>query len=196
MADVEEEEAPPEDGQIEGQEGEEDLEVEGESDEEVGEEEAESENEEDPFELLNESEPEDEEQKAMYKEYLEVIKDIDAQNLVIRDLKEMATRLMNKKCKTFKDKQEYKQLRACQEQQDIHLKTLINRAIQLQNFGSRRRYRGLEMEVTEDETSFFTGLQPSFSSGCPASSGDESCQACCFSTSESDSDSDGGYCCP
>ncbi|XP_016933644.3 uncharacterized protein [Drosophila suzukii] len=193
MADVEEEEAPPEteDEQIEGDEAEEDLDGEGEDEDQEGEEEEQSqEEEEDPFELLDESEAEDEEQQAMYKEYLEVVKEIDAQNLVIRELKAKSTRLMYKKCKTFRDKQEYKRLRACQEQEDIHLRALVNRAIQLQNFGSPRRYGDVELELTEaDHSYFFTGLQPSSYTDC------ESCSVCCFSESDLDSDSDDDPCC-
>jgi len=193
MADVEEEEAPPEteDEQNEGEEAEEDLDGDGEDEDQEGEEEEQSEEEEeDPFELLDESEAEDEEQQAMYKEYLEVVKEIDAQNLVIRELKAKSTRLMYKKCKTFRDKQEYKRLRACQEQEDIHLRALVNRAIQLQNFGSPRRYGDVELELTEaDHSYFFTGLQSSFHTDC------ESCSVCCFSESDLDSDSDDDPCC-
>ncbi|XP_043950786.1 cilia- and flagella-associated protein 251 [Drosophila biarmipes] len=198
MADVEEE-VPPEaeEEQNEGAEAEEDLDAEGEDDDEEGAEEEESEEEEaDPFELLDESEAEDEEQQAMYKEYLEVVKEIDAQNLVIRELKAKSTRLMCKRCKTFRDKQEYRRLRACQEQEDIHLRALVNRAVQLQNFGSPRRYGDVELEFTEAEQSyFFTGLQPSFSGACPSNSEDESSQGCCFSESDSDSDSEYDPCC-
>ncbi|XP_016969192.2 cilia- and flagella-associated protein 251 [Drosophila rhopaloa] len=201
MADVEEEEAPPEtvDDQNGEQEAKEDLEGKGEDEnedaDEQGEEEQESEEEEkDLFELLNESEEDDEEEQAMYKEYLEVIKEIDTQNMIIKDLKAESTRLMYKKCKTYKDKQEYKRLRACQDQEDIHLRALVNRAIQLQNFGSPRRYGDVEMEVTETEQSyFFTALQSSSSGTCIVHSDAESCQECCFL--DSDSDSDYAPCC-
>ncbi|KAH8349578.1 hypothetical protein KR084_002230 [Drosophila pseudotakahashii] len=197
MADVEEEEAPPlaEDGQNEGAEAEEDLEAEDEDagEDEEGEEEEESEEEEkDLFELLNESEEEDEEQQAMYKEYLEVVKEIDDQNSILRELKAKSTQLMFKKCKTFRDKQEYRRLRACREQEDIHLRALVNRAIQLQNFGSPRRYEGIELEFTEaDRCYFYTGVQSTHSSY----SDDDSCNVCCFQDSDSDSDSDDDLCC-
>ncbi|XP_017126834.1 uncharacterized protein LOC108145776 [Drosophila elegans] len=184
MADVEEEEAPSEtvDDQNNGNEAEEDLKGEGEDgDEEQVEEEQESEEEKDLFELLD-------------QEYLEVIKEIDTQNLVIQELKAKSCQLMYKKCKTYEDKQEYKRLRACQDQGDIHLRSLVNRAIQLQNFGSPRQYRDIEMELTDVEQSyFFTALQSTFSGTCPTPSEDESCQGCCFS--DSSSDSDDGLCC-
>ncbi|XP_017057716.1 pescadillo homolog [Drosophila ficusphila] len=194
MADVEEEEPPAEviDEQNEGQEVDEDLEgedkVEGADNDDENEAEGEEESEEeekDLFELLGESEGEDEEERAMYKEYLEVVEQIDAQNQVIKDLRAMSTRLMCKKCKTYKDKQEYKQLRCCQEQEELHLRVLVNRTIQLQNFGSPRRYGDLEMELTEaDESYFRTALQPSCSEVC-----------CCYSDFDSDSDSESYGCC-
>ncbi|XP_017010580.2 uncharacterized protein [Drosophila takahashii] len=195
MADVEEEEAPPlaEDEQNEGAEEDEgDLEGEGEDSEEDQEGEEESEEEEkDLFELLNESEEEDEEQQAMYKEYLEVVKEIDDQNSILRELKAKSTRLMFKKCKTFRDKQEYRRLRACREQEDIHLRALVNRAIQLQNFGAPRRYEGIELEFTEaDRCYFYTGIQ----SPLPGTYS-SSCNVCCFSDSDSDSDSGDDLCC-
>ncbi|KAI8039101.1 uncharacterized protein LOC128259047 [Drosophila gunungcola] len=198
MADVEEEEAPPEtvDDPNNGNEAEEDLNGEGEDgDEEQVEEEQESEEEEkDLFELLDESAEEDEEEQAIYQEYLEVVKEIDTQNLVIQELKAKSCQLMNKKCKTYEDKQEYKRLRACQDQGDIRLRSLVNRAIQLQNFGSPRQYRDIEMELTEVEQSyFFTALQSTFSFTCPTHSDGESCQGCFFS--DSSSDSDDGLCC-
>ncbi|XP_043646586.1 pescadillo homolog [Drosophila teissieri] len=190
MADVEEEEAPRDvdDVQNEGQEAAEDLEGESEDDEQDVEVEDEFEVEEkDPFELLNESDEDDEEQQAMYKEYLEVVNAIDTQNAIIKELKAKSTRLMFKKCKTYGDKKEYKRLRVCQEREEIHLKVLVNRAMHLQNFGSPRRYRDVEMEVTEDEQRFFfTELQSTFSGSCPIYSTDEY---------ESDSESDDALCC-
>ncbi|EDV49993.1 uncharacterized protein LOC6544716 [Drosophila erecta] len=190
MADLEEEEAPidVDDEQNEGQEAAKDLEGEGEDDEQDVEVEDELEVEEkDLFEILNESDEDDEEQQAMYKEYLDVVKAIDVQNTIIKELKAKSTRLMCKKCKTYGDKQEYKRLRVCQEQEEIHLKVLVNRAMYLQNFGSPRRYRDVEMEVTEDEqTYFFTELQSTFSGSCHTYSVDEY---------ESDSESDDALCC-
>ncbi|KAH8316956.1 hypothetical protein KR074_009491, partial [Drosophila pseudoananassae] len=168
MADVEEEEAPPDvgDEQPEAEEDEEAVEGEELDGEDAGEEEDEGSEgeEEDLFELLIESESEDEEERAMYQEYLEVVNAVDAQNLVIQGLKDRAAVLMGKQCKTFKDKEEYKRLRRCMEQEDIYLRTLINRAVQLQNFGSRRMYGSVAMETTEAESSFFTGLPTSFPS--------------------------------
>ncbi|KAH8297640.1 hypothetical protein KR054_004659, partial [Drosophila jambulina] len=164
MADVEAEEEAPVEQQPgeERDEADEALEGEEEDEPEGGEEEQESpssEEEIDPFELLDESEPDDEEEQAMYKEYLEVIKEIDAQNLLIQDLKALGNQLRCKRCKTYKDIAEYKRLRISQEQQDIHLRQLINRAARLQNFGSRRLYGELEMELTDaEESCFFMGL--------------------------------------
>ncbi|KAH8242516.1 hypothetical protein KR032_010330 [Drosophila birchii] len=192
MADAEAEEEAPQDQQL-GEEKEEEmdetLEGEDEGEESEGGEEEEQESEEGLFELLNESESDDEQEQAMYKEYLEVIKEIDAQNLVIQNLKAMATELRCKKCQTHKDREEYKRLRICQEQQDIHLRQLINRAAQLQNFGSRRLYEELEMELTDnEENSFLTGLAST------SLAGEEKCCnrgcPCCRWESDSSSDSE------
>ncbi|EDV38668.2 uncharacterized protein Dana_GF24900 [Drosophila ananassae] len=191
MADVEEEEAPPDlgDEQPEGEEDEEAVEAEELEGEDAGEEEDEGSEgeEEDLFELLVESESDDEEERAMYQEYLAVINAVDAQNLVIQELKDRAAVLMAKQCKTFRDKEEYKRLRTCMEQEDFNLRTLINRAVQLQNFGSRRMYGAVEMQTTEAEGSFFTGLPTSF----PAMQSEECClnKGLCCSDSDSDSDS-------
>ncbi|XP_020808705.1 nonsense-mediated mRNA decay protein 2 [Drosophila serrata] len=195
MADVEAEEEVPLEQQPGQDEGEADETLEGEDeDEPEGEEEEElsSGEEKDPFELLDESESDDEEEQAMYKEYLDLIKEIDAQNLVIHDLKAMATELRCKRCKTYKDKEEYKHLRICQEQHDIHLQQLINRATRLQNFGSRRLYGELEMELTDAEESFFfTGLASTSLTACATFKDEENCcnRGCPFCW-ESDSDSD------
>lgn len=190
MADVEEEEAPPDlgDEQPEGEEDEEAVEGEELEGEDAGEEEDEGSEgeEEDLFELLVESESEDEEERAKYQEYLAVINAVDVQNLVIQGLKDRAAVLMGKQCKTYRDKEEYKRLRICMEQEDINLRALINRAVQLQNFGSRRLYGAVEMETTEAESSFFTGLPTSF----PSMESEECClnKGLCCSDSESDSD--------
>ncbi|KAH8347106.1 hypothetical protein KR059_005312, partial [Drosophila kikkawai] len=176
----------------EEEEVEEALEAEDEAEPEDGDEEQEqeqeqeqssSEEEKDPFELLDESEPDDEEEQAMYKEYLGVIKEIDDQNLAIQDLNAIATQLRCKRCKTYKDREEYKRLRICQEQQDIHLRQLINRAARLQNFGSRRLYGEVEMEVTDAEQScFFAGLATTSLPACPLTEDEEDCcnKGCCW----------------
>lgn len=191
--------APPAEDEEEADEA---IDVEDEEPEDGEEEEQESseKEEEDAFELLNESEPDDVEEQAMYKEYLEVLKDIDAQNMLIQDLKAKATQLKCKRCQTFRDRKEYKQLRICQEQQDVHLQTLINRAALLQNFGSRRLYGDVEMELTEAEQCCFINRPPISSiPKCSLSSDDEEC--CCInkglcweSASDSDSEPDARLC--
>ncbi|KAH8260701.1 hypothetical protein KR038_008952 [Drosophila bunnanda] len=197
MADVEPEEEAPLEQQPGQNEEEADEALDGEDEEKPdGEDEnqgsSSSGEEKDLFELLDESEPDDEEEQAMYKEYLDVTKEIDAQNLVIHDLKAMATELRCKMCKTYKDKEEYKRLRICQDQQEIRLQQLINRAARLQNFGSRRVYGELEIELTHAEESWFlTGLASTSFTACSSFKDEEKCPnrgcPCCW---ESDSDSD------
>ncbi|KAH8378864.1 hypothetical protein KR009_001835 [Drosophila setifemur] len=190
MADAEEEEAPqdPGDGPAPAEEDEEAVDGEDEEETDEGEEEEAASEEEDPFEMLDESEEDDEVERAMYREYLEVVKEIDGQNLVIKKLKTRADELMYKRCKTFRDKQDFKALRKCLEQEDIHLRALIIRAMQLQNFGSRRLYGDVELELTNDEQNYFTGAPSSIISDnekCCVNKG-----MCCCSDSDSDTDSD------
>ncbi|KAH8274944.1 hypothetical protein KR018_001774 [Drosophila ironensis] len=188
MADGEDEVVGPpfdDDGE-EAVEGEDELDGEEEGEEEDIESEAE---EVDPFELLNESDEEDEEQRAMYKEYLQVIDAIDAQNKVVQDLKAQTAALRDKRCKTYRDKEDIKRLRICQRQEETHLRVLMNQAVALQNFGSRRCYRDVELEVTEDEQyNFLTGTSNPLP--LPASRSDECCvnKGMCCTDSDSDSD--------
>lgn len=105
---------------------------------------------EDLFSRLGES-SDDPEKKRMYMEYLALIKEIDCQNKIIRDIKAQVMDMCATPCKTRNELREIKRLRICMEQENIKLHTMMNRAVQLQNFGSHRHYRELTMTTTVDE---------------------------------------------
>ncbi|KAH8237532.1 hypothetical protein KR038_004138 [Drosophila bunnanda] len=104
----------------------------------------------DLFSMLGES-SDDPEQKRMYLEYLALIKEIDCQNRIIQDIKSNIMDMCAKPCKTRNELREIKRLRICMEQENIKLHVMMNRAIELQNFGSHRHYRELPMTTTVDE---------------------------------------------
>lgn len=104
----------------------------------------------DLFSMLGES-SDDPEQKRMYMEYLALIKEIDCQNRIIQDIKTNIMDMCAKPCKTRNELREIKRLRICMEQENIKLHTMMNRAVQLQNFGSHRHYKELPMTTTVDE---------------------------------------------
>ncbi|KAH8248834.1 hypothetical protein KR032_003523 [Drosophila birchii] len=104
----------------------------------------------DLFSMLGES-SDDPEQKRMYMEYLALIKEIDCQNKIIQDIKSNIMDMCAKPCKTRNELREIKRLRICMEQENIKLHVMMNRAIELQNFGSHRHYRELPMTTTVDE---------------------------------------------
>ncbi|XP_068151025.1 myosin heavy chain, clone 203 [Drosophila tropicalis] len=106
--------------------------------------------EDDLFSRLGES-SEDPEHKRMYMEYLALIKEIDCQNKLIQDIKTQVMEMCGKPCKTRNELREIKKLRICMEQENIKLRVMLNRAMQLQNFGSPRHYRELTMVTTVDE---------------------------------------------
>ncbi|XP_017097653.2 cingulin [Drosophila bipectinata] len=106
--------------------------------------------EQDLFSMLGES-SDDPEQKRMYLEYLALIKEIDCQNRIIQDIKTNIMDMCAKPCKTRNELREIKRLRICMEQENIKLHTMMNRAVQLQNFGSHRHYKELPMTTTVDE---------------------------------------------
>ncbi|KAH8369644.1 hypothetical protein KR093_000409, partial [Drosophila rubida] len=154
MADVEEEAAPAEGGEENEEVEEAKPEEEEEGPEEI-EEEAFEEAQADPFERLDEESEDNEEQNRMYREYLDLTKQIDCQKRVIENLKERKNELMERQCQTRRDKAEIKKLRTCLDQENIKLHTMTNRAVQLQNFGSGRLYGDIELPMDEQEQSMF-----------------------------------------
>lgn len=114
-----------------------------------------SEDEVDLFELLGEEDEESEEQQLMYREYLELAKEIECQNELINDMKDRIRELQMEPCLTPRDKAEIKRLNKCIAQEYIRLDTMINRIMQLQNFGSARLYDGMELAMSVPEENMF-----------------------------------------
>ncbi|ALC44067.1 CG13405 [Drosophila busckii] len=129
--------------------------VEDEDDED--EEESDADSESDLFELLHSDSEDNEEQMQQYREYLDLTKQIDCQNAIIKDLKSQMRDLLHLPCQTRSDKLKCKQLNICLQQESLKLKTMMNRAIQLQNFGSQRWYAELELETTGLEEQLMKG---------------------------------------
>lgn len=165
--------------------------------EEAADEDIVDETEEDPFELLDEESEDNELEERMYREYLDLTKQIDCQNGIINDLKARSRELRDKPCQTRNDLAEYKRLRICLDQENIKLNTMMNRAIQLQNNGSKRLYGSIELATSGFEDNLLNS-----SSGCrkatkcPASTSrpmtaQEICDAL---DADSDTDSDQGCC--
>ncbi|SPP84799.1 uncharacterized protein LOC117587237 [Drosophila guanche] len=150
--------------ETEGEEGETELPVEenASKEAEVGSEEGveEQDDDEDPFEHLDLKDEDNEEEQSLYKEYLSLIKEIDCQNGIIQELKTRSNELKQNSCHTSNQRKELQRLRVCQEQENLRLRTMINRAVQLQNFGSRRLYGEVDLEITDSEqTVFLAGVQ-------------------------------------
>ncbi|CAD6998105.1 unnamed protein product [Ceratitis capitata] len=105
---------------------------------------------EDIFSYLGES-SDDPEQKRRYMEYLSLIKEIECQNQMVDDIKAQIMELCAKPCKTKCELRDIKRLRVCMEQEIIKLRCLMNKAMELQNFGSKRRYHEIQLATTIDE---------------------------------------------
>ncbi|XP_017487633.1 PREDICTED: axoneme-associated protein mst101(2) [Rhagoletis zephyria] len=105
---------------------------------------------EDQFSYLGEA-SDDPEQKRRFMEYLSLIKEIECQNQMVEDIKAKIMELCAKPCKTKCEMKDIKRLRVCMEQELIKLQCLMTKAMELQNFGSRRRYPGIAIATTIDE---------------------------------------------
>ncbi|XP_026844398.1 uncharacterized protein LOC6588715 [Drosophila persimilis] len=143
--------------------------------------------EDDLFSRLGES-SDDPEQKRMYMEYLALIKEIDCQNKIIQDIKSNVMDLCSKPCQTRNEMREIKRLRVCMEQENIKLHTMMRRAIELQNFGSHRHYKEVNLTTTVDEDQLSPymcmgatcpGGQPNSGATEPCSEDASSCASVC-----------------
>ncbi|EDW76947.1 uncharacterized protein Dwil_GK18914 [Drosophila willistoni] len=144
----------------------------------------------DPHEHLDENDEDNTEERQMYQEYLHLIKQIDEQNAIIHDLKMSLNALKCQICKSQRDEKNYRRLAICQEQEHIKLRIMMNRAVQLQNFGSRRHYDDIEWEITDVEhDSFIIGSQMNMFS-CPSLDKQSQAQACLHTGTDFDDDDD------
>ncbi|XP_002012041.3 uncharacterized protein LOC6586428 [Drosophila mojavensis] len=195
MADAGEEEAP-EGEAVETAEEDEKAEAAAEEQEEAVDEDKADESEVDPFELLDETSEDNEEEHRMYREYLDLTKEIDCQNAIINDLKERTRDLCENPCKTYKERNEIKQLLNCLDKEKIKLNIMINRAMQLQNFGSKRAYGAIELATTTIEENLLrSAVSCSKTIKCAsANSKPKTAQEICDALDDSDSDSDDDCC--
>lgn len=96
-----------------------------------------------------------EEQQLMYREYFDLISQIDCQNELINDMKERIRDLQMVPCKTRKELEECVRLQICIGQEKIKLDTMMNRIMQLQNNGPARLYEDIELAISGPEESNF-----------------------------------------
>ena len=94
---------------------------------------------------------EDPEKQRSYKEYKRLVRDINHQNELLERIKSQIHDITQKSCPTPSEKKDLKKLYEWLEQEMQKLRSLIERAIHLQNFGSRRRYKEFPLVTTFDE---------------------------------------------
>uniref|UniRef100_A0A1A9V073 Uncharacterized protein n=1 Tax=Glossina austeni TaxID=7395 RepID=A0A1A9V073_GLOAU len=93
----------------------------------------------------------DQEKKRSYNEYKILVVEIKCQNEIIERVKKQIQNIACKKCITSCEKKDLISLQECLEQEMHKLRCLINKAMHLQNFGSRRHYREIPLVTTFDE---------------------------------------------
>lgn len=94
---------------------------------------------------------EDPEKQHDYKEYKRLERSIKFQNETLENLKTHIQTLKMKTCLTLTEQKDLKQFNQQLQIEMEKLRCLIDRAIRLQNFGSRRHYRGFPLVTTFDE---------------------------------------------
>lgn len=97
------------------------------------------------------SHSENPEELNAYKEYKRLVTDINYQNELLEQIKCKIKAITQKKCPTPSEKKDLKELHLWLEQEMKKLRTLIERAIHLQNFGSKRQYKEFQLATTYDE---------------------------------------------
>ncbi|XP_065355596.1 outer dense fiber protein 2 [Calliphora vicina] len=94
---------------------------------------------------------EDPEKQHQYKEYRRLERDIKYQNETLENLKTQIQKMSTKPCLTRSEQNDLKNLKDNWEQELQKLGCLIDKAIRLQNFGSKRHYREFPLITTFDE---------------------------------------------
>ncbi|XP_005179754.2 227 kDa spindle- and centromere-associated protein [Musca domestica] len=103
--------------------------------------------------LMGES-ADDPERARNYKEYKRLQKEIHCQNVTIEDIKNEIRKLQCKSTTatlSSEQKQHLRNLQECMDKETHKLRDLTIKAMHLQNFGSRRHYREIELVTTFDE---------------------------------------------
>lgn len=94
---------------------------------------------------------EDPDKQHAFKDYKRLERDIKYHNKSIENLKDEIQLFEQRPCLTRSEKHNLKILRETIEREMEKLKCLVNKAIQLQNFGSKRHYREFPLVTTFDE---------------------------------------------
>lgn len=97
------------------------------------------------------SSSEDAEKKRNYKDYKRLVREIKCQNNTIERIKNNIQEINCKPCITRCEEKDLKSLKECLQQEMLKLRTLVNKAMHLQNYGSRRRYKQINLITTFDE---------------------------------------------
>ncbi|XP_037883134.1 uncharacterized protein LOC119633591 [Glossina fuscipes] len=93
----------------------------------------------------------DQEKQRNYNEYKRLVVEIKCQNEIIERVKMQIQDTACKPCITACEQKELRCLQECLEQEMHKLRCLINKAMHLQNFGSKRHYREIALVTTFDE---------------------------------------------
>uniref|UniRef100_A0A1B0G185 Uncharacterized protein n=1 Tax=Glossina morsitans morsitans TaxID=37546 RepID=A0A1B0G185_GLOMM len=91
------------------------------------------------------------EKQRNYNEYKRLVVEIKCQNEIIERVKTQIQDTACKPCITICEQKELRCLQECLEQEMHKLRCLINKAMHLQNFGSRRHYKEIQLVTTFDE---------------------------------------------
>uniref|UniRef100_A0A1A9WKR6 Uncharacterized protein n=1 Tax=Glossina brevipalpis TaxID=37001 RepID=A0A1A9WKR6_9MUSC len=91
------------------------------------------------------------EKERNYKDYKRLVKEINCENETIERVKQQIQDIICKPCNTSCEQKDLKCLQECLDQESAKLLCLINKAMHLQNFGSKRRYKEIPLVTTFDE---------------------------------------------
>ncbi|KAI9576574.1 hypothetical protein GQX74_009631 [Glossina fuscipes] len=105
---------------------------------------------EEDFPLIDSS-TEDPEQERNYADYKNLVKEIKCQTAHLENIKDQIQTIACKTCKTPCEEKDLKDLQTCLDREMEKQRCLINKIIYLQNFGSKRRYKEIDLTTTFDE---------------------------------------------
>uniref|UniRef100_A0A1B0BU55 Uncharacterized protein n=1 Tax=Glossina palpalis gambiensis TaxID=67801 RepID=A0A1B0BU55_9MUSC len=94
---------------------------------------------------------EDPEQERNYADYKKMVKELNCQTAHLENIKNQIQIIACKTYKTFCEEKELENLEACWNDEMEKQRCLINKIICLQNFGSKRRYKEINLTTTFDE---------------------------------------------
>lgn len=94
---------------------------------------------------------EDPEQERNYADYKKIVKELKCQTAHLENIKNQIQIIACKTYKTFCEEKELQDLQACWDDEMEKQRCLTNKIMYLQNFGSQRRYKEINLTVTFDE---------------------------------------------